>query len=95
MPINTGFSGKLWALITAWLEVRVLPGPPRTLSKSEIACTLANAPQLAGPIEGWRLCAESFLHSGYFGRIVSGRRKPVSRKRRLSLAETRFVNESS
>ena len=28
MPVFIDFSGEVSALITAWLEVRVLPGPP-------------------------------------------------------------------
>jgi hypothetical protein len=28
MPINADLSGQVSVLITAWLEVRILPGPP-------------------------------------------------------------------
>jgi hypothetical protein len=45
-------------------------------------------------LKGGRLCGARFSHRGYFARVVSGPRNPVSRKWRLSLAETRFVIES-
>src|SRR4030081_2400889 len=35
-------------LITVWLEVRVLPGPPRTLPNREISRRRPRSPQLAG-----------------------------------------------
>jgi len=31
MPISSGFLDVLDALITAWLQVRVLPGPPKLI----------------------------------------------------------------
>src|SRR5215208_440632 len=36
------------SLITVWLEVRVLPGPPRTLSNLGISRFAQNGPELAG-----------------------------------------------
>jgi len=36
------------SLITVWLEVRILPAPPRSLALSEISCLLPNGPELAG-----------------------------------------------
>jgi len=36
------------SLITLWLEVRVLPAPPRTLSNREISRRWPRSPQLAG-----------------------------------------------
>jgi len=36
------------SLITAWLEVRVLPGPPRILTQTEISRFIAKCPDLAG-----------------------------------------------
>jgi hypothetical protein len=36
------------ALITAWLAVRVLPGPPRSHTFAEISRWLANSRELAG-----------------------------------------------
>ena len=35
-------------LITVWLEVRILPGPPGSLALSEISRLLPNCPELAG-----------------------------------------------
>src|SRR3981081_3694450 len=35
-------------LITVWLEVRILPGPPRSLSNRKISQRLVKGPQLAG-----------------------------------------------
>jgi hypothetical protein len=36
------------AFITVWLEVRILPGPPRTLSKLGIFRFALKGPELAG-----------------------------------------------
>src|SRR5271165_6867678 len=41
------FSGEGSALITAWLEVRVLPGPPRIPTQPEISRQLLNSPDPA------------------------------------------------
>src|SRR5258706_14083419 len=35
-------------LITVWLEVRILPGPPRSRGIGEISCRRATCPELAG-----------------------------------------------
>ena len=35
-------------LIIVWLEVRVLPAPPRSLAQTEISRLVANSPELAG-----------------------------------------------
>ena len=35
-------------LIIVWLEVRVLPAPPRSLTQTEISRFIANSPELAG-----------------------------------------------
>jgi hypothetical protein len=37
-----------WRLIMAWLEVRVLSAPPRSLAQTEISRLVANSPELAG-----------------------------------------------
>jgi Nitrogen regulatory protein P-II len=37
-----------WRLIIVWLEVRVLPTPPRSLAQTEISRLVANSPELAG-----------------------------------------------
>ena len=42
-------------LIIVWLEVRVLPAPPRSLAQTEISRFIANCPELAG----FRVCASS------------------------------------
>jgi hypothetical protein len=34
--------------ITAWLEVRVLSTPPRSLTQTEISRLVANSPELSG-----------------------------------------------
>jgi hypothetical protein len=34
--------------ITVWLEVRVLPAPPRSLVQTEISRLVPNSPELAG-----------------------------------------------
>jgi hypothetical protein len=36
------------SLITAWLEVRVLPGPPRNPMRTDVSRSLTNSPQFAG-----------------------------------------------
>ena len=46
-------------LITVWLEVRVLPGPPRTLSNREISLRLPKGPQLAGSDVGVSVSVET------------------------------------
>ena len=46
-------------LITVWLEVRVLPGPPRTLSNLEISRFAPNGPELAGSGVGPLVSAET------------------------------------
>jgi hypothetical protein len=38
MPIFIDLSGEGTALITAWLEVRVLPGPPPLFYLFDLAC---------------------------------------------------------
>ena len=40
-------NAQSWRLITAWLEVRVLPAPPRTPAQTEISQFSANSPELA------------------------------------------------
>src|SRR5580704_10314175 len=39
------------SLITVWLEVRVLPGPPRSPAFAEISPRLAKGPQMAARAE--------------------------------------------
>ena len=48
-------------LITVWLEVRILAGPPRTLSNLKISQRLAKRPQLAGFDVGISVSAETFF----------------------------------
>ncbi len=35
-------------LITVWLEVRILPGPPRSPMRTNVSRSLTNSPQFAG-----------------------------------------------
>ena len=74
-------------LITVWLEVRILAGPPRTLSNLKISQRLAKRPQLAGfdvGVSGLR--GDFFPSGGDLGLSVSARGNPVSRKPRPSSA---------
>jgi hypothetical protein len=41
-------NAQSWRLIIVWLEVRVLPAPPRSLAQTEISRLVANSPELAG-----------------------------------------------
>ena len=66
MPISSGFLDELDALITAWSEVRVLPGSP--LAQMARDLTL----RLCVPNEGW--CSEN---NAFHGRYL-GRRKLLS-----------------
>ena len=67
--------------ITAWLQVRVLPGPPRTRRPPEISWLFANSAELArcpgltGAPETARLRL-----GGHFRRFVSGRKIPFPGK---------------
>jgi hypothetical protein len=40
-------NAQSWRLIIVWLEVRVLPAPPRSLTQTEISRFSANSPELA------------------------------------------------
>ncbi len=77
--------------IIVWLEVRVLPAPPRTLSNREISSRLRKGPPIGGlRRRRFALRGDLFRPGGIFRRVVSGPQNPVSRKRRPSSAETRF-----
>src|SRR5258708_20464926 len=39
-------------LITVWLEVRILPGPPRSPMRTDVSRSLRNSPQFAGIFAG-------------------------------------------
>jgi hypothetical protein len=54
-------SGALRQSIIVWLEVRILPAPPRTLSNWKISQRLAKGPQLAGFDVGISVSAETFF----------------------------------
>ena len=41
-------NAQSWRLIIVWLEVRVLPAPPRSLKQTEISGFGVNSPELAG-----------------------------------------------
>jgi hypothetical protein len=47
------------ALITVWLEVRILPGPPGSPTLGEISWLLPNGPELAGSAARVRVSAET------------------------------------
>ena len=47
IPTDSGLFVRVSA-ITVWLEVRVLPAPPRSLVQTEISRLVANSPELAG-----------------------------------------------
>jgi hypothetical protein len=45
-------NAQSWRLIIVWLEVRVLPAPPRSPTQTEISRFIVNSPELAG----FRVC---------------------------------------
>ncbi len=47
-PIGASLAIAANSLITAWLEVRVLPGPPRILVLTEISRNPAIRPEIGG-----------------------------------------------
>ena len=76
-------------LIIVWLEVRVLPAPPRSPIQTEISRCHANS---AEP-PGFRASALSLLTTGWnvtglFDAAVSALQNPVSRKQRPTVAES-------
>src|SRR5258708_21176209 len=48
LPLN----GRSRPLITVWLEVRILPGPPRSPMRTDVSPSLTNSPQFAGVFAG-------------------------------------------
>ena len=63
------------------MEVRVLPGPPRSLSNRKISLRLAKGPQLAGfDVRRFGLRGDFFPPGADFGPSVSARGNPVSRQ---------------
>ena len=57
-------------LITVWLEVRVLRGPPHILANAEISWQPPNGPQLAGIAAGGSVSAETnSVHEGISGEL--------------------------
>src|SRR5262249_50108408 len=77
--------------ITVWLEVRILPGPPGSLSNRKISVRLTKGPQLAGSDVAVSASAETCSGVRAIMRELSlGRGNPVSRKRRPLQAEIRF-----
>ena len=90
MPINVDLCGQVSALITAWLEVRVLPGPPRILVLMEISPNPAISPELAGIFARARLCKGVLELSGLFRGLCLCPRNSVSRKQRFQFEEMRF-----
>jgi 7,8-dihydropterin-6-yl-methyl-4-(beta-D-ribofuranosyl)aminobenzene 5'-phosphate synthase len=62
-------NAQSWRLIIVWLEVRVLPAPPRSLAQTEISRFIANRRELAGiPVtyaEGPALIADHGFTTGH------------------------------
>jgi hypothetical protein len=78
-------------LIIVWLEVRVLPAPPRSLVKAEISSLGASSRQTGGDSRTRFVSVICHLDfRGRFGVFVSASQNRVSRLSRLVLAETRF-----
>jgi hypothetical protein len=78
-------------LIIVWLEVRVFPAPPRSLTQTEISRFSAKSPEPAGiraPISLSAICLLDF--QGLFGAFVSASQNRVSRQWEPVLVETRF-----
>jgi hypothetical protein len=81
---DDGFSAR-----TVWLQVRVLPSPPRTLALPEISCNRSNTPHLAGFVTAFRSPNETTgVHESCFGAFVSGPEIPFPGKQRPVGAET-------
>jgi hypothetical protein len=81
--------------ITVWLEFRILPAPPRSLSNLQSSRRLAKGPQLAGFDVGVLVSAETFFRLGGDSElVVSAGGNPVSRKRRPSSLRRRAAGES-
>jgi hypothetical protein len=72
-------------LITVWLEVRVLPGPPRTPTLTEISRELTNSPRLRGGVgPAYFSARKKGRFRGSSGPSVSGVQKPFPRSLRRS-----------
>jgi hypothetical protein len=57
-------------LITFWLQVRILPGPPRSPANLEISWQPPNGPQLGGFAVGGSVSAETnSVHEGISGEL--------------------------
>ncbi len=90
----SGFPGDRGSLITVWLEVRVLPGPPRTPPFEEISWRLAHSPRLAGFVTPFRSPKRRSNHNSVFSRALS----PDAKSRFLGnrdRAEQRLVRSSA
>jgi hypothetical protein len=78
------------ALITACLQVRVLPAPPRTPTLPEISRFSATSAELGGFFARACLCKGVLELSGLFRGLCLCPRNSVSRKQRFQFEETRF-----
>src|SRR6516165_1993495 len=84
-------NAQSWRLIIVWLEVRVLPGPPRSPAQTEISQFNANRPQFGGDLCTHFISAICRLDCrDRFEVFVSALENCVSRRRELALVETRF-----
>src|SRR5438128_564955 len=85
IPLRPG-NGRL----TAWLEVRVLPSPPRILVLTEISRFSPNSPEWAGCLARFCLCNGVLEPSQPFRPLCLCPKNSVSRQRRLRFDETLF-----
>jgi hypothetical protein len=77
--------------MTDWLEVRVLPTPPRSPAQTEISRFSAESPRIGGDLCRHFISAICRLDCrDRFGVFVSALENCVSRRRELALVETRF-----
>jgi hypothetical protein len=79
-------------LIIVWLEVRVLPAPPRSLAQTEISRLVLNSPRTSGDSCTRFVSASCRLDiRDRFGSFVSAHQNSVSPRRRPVLVETGFA----
>jgi hypothetical protein len=89
------FSRATMRLITIWLEVRVLPGPPRSLRFAEISRIRSKGPQLAGFRFGYRSLLSGTLSPARFSAVCLCAQIPVSRETESGSTETWFDTAST
>jgi hypothetical protein len=88
-------NAQSWPLIIVWLEVRVLPAPPRSLAQTEISRLVLNSPRTSGDSCTRFVSASCRLDiRDRFGSFVSAHQNSVSPRRRPVLVETGFETGS-